>query len=102
MNEVIQVCCLNEFVKDYGLTKEIDNTDSNVSGGEKQRICLARVLIRKSKIVLLDEITSSLDPETSKKLARNIYDYTKKYHMSFISISHKNEFDDLIDEKINI
>ena len=102
LNEVIQVCCLNDFVKDYGFTKEIDNTDSNVSGGEKQRICLARVLIRKSKIVLLDEITSSLDTETSKKLTKNIYDYTKKYHMSFISISHKNEFDNLIDEKINI
>lgn len=100
LNEVIEVCCLNDFVNNYGLLKEIDNTDTNISGGEKQRICLARVLIRKSKIVLLDEITSSLDEDTSKQLVLNIYNYTKKYNMSFIIISHKNEFDGLIDEKI--
>ena len=102
LNEVIEVCCLNDFVKDYTLDKEIGNTDTNVSGGELERICLARVLIRKSKIVLLDEITASLDSETSKKVANNILNYTKKYNMSFISISHKGEFDSLVDEKIKL
>ncbi len=102
INEVIDVCCLKEFISNYGLDKVIDNQDSNISGGEKQRICLARVLIRKAPLILLDEVTSSLDPNTSLTLANNIDKYIKKYNINYVAISHKNEFDNLNLECINL
>ena len=91
-DEIISACLLNDFVNKNGIDSVVDSESSNISGGEKSRICLARILIRKPKLLLLDEITASLDGDTAKKLARNIYDFSKKYGITVICVSHKDEF----------
>lgn len=100
LQEIYKVCVLENFIKNYTVNKVIDNTDSNISGGEKQRICLARILIRKPKLLLIDEITASLDKTTSEIIAKNLYEYAKKYNITVLSISHKDEFDKYANKEV--
>ena len=92
LREIYKLTLLEEFIGKYGEDKIIDFSDSNISGGEKQRIALARILIRKPKLLLLDEITSSLDDTNSHLLAKNIYEYAKSNNITVVVISHKDEF----------
>ena len=92
LREIYKLTLLEEFIGKYGEDKIIDFSDSNISGGEKQRIALARILIRKPKLLLLDEITSSLDDTNSHLLAKNIYEYAKTNNITVVVISHKDEF----------
>ena len=57
----------------YGLQTRIGEEASKLSGGEKQRLSLARALIRKGEILLLDECTSHLDMETSRHIEEMIF-----------------------------
>lgn len=102
LDEIIKICQLEEFVKKYGYDKIIDSTSSNISGGEKARINIARILIRKPEVLLLDEICAALDKHTSEKLAKNIYDFAKKNNITVISISHKDEFEKYSNKIINV
>lgn len=102
LEEVYNVCMLNEFINKYGENKSIDNIGSNISGGEIQRICIARILLRKPKLLLMDEITSALDPTTTNDLAQNIYDFAKKYNITVIAISHKDEFDKFANKVVDL
>lgn len=102
LEEVSKICVLDDFIEKYTFDKVIDNLDSNISGGEKQRVCLARILIRKPKLLLLDEVTASLDKTTAEKIAKNISDYAKKYNITVVCISHKDEFEPYITKSILI
>lgn len=102
LDEIIKICQLEEFVKKYGYDKIIDSTSSNISGGEKARINIARILIRKPEVLLLDEISAALDKKTSDKIAKNIYDFAKKNNITVISISHKDEFEKYSNKIINV
>lgn len=100
--EVIETVCLDDFIKKYGLNSQLEEKGDNLSGGQKQRINLARVLIRKPKILILDEPTSSLDEETSTEISKNIVNYSKKNNITLIIITHKNDFDRYANEEIHI
>lgn len=102
INKIISLCCLDDFINKYGIDKVIDNTSSNISGGELQRISLARILITKPKVLLLDEVSASLDLDTSSKLSKNIKEYCNKYNITCICISHKDEFDQYATKIVNM
>lgn len=102
LKEVIQVCVLEEMIEEYGLEKEIDWIGGNVSGGEMQRITLARAIIRKPRFLLLDEVTASLDTATAEKVARNIVAFAKKYEIGVVAVSHKDEFEKLSNKKVGL
>lgn len=59
-----------------------------LSGGQKTRVALARVLILRPAVVILDEVTSSLDIETQKQIMTLLLDLQKDYKMSYLFISH--------------
>ncbi|MEO9004304.1 MAG: ATP-binding cassette domain-containing protein [Ginsengibacter sp.] len=75
-------------LEDVGLSHTVDLMPSELSGGMRKRIALARTLILNPEIILYDEPTTGLDPITSKEIIQLILDIQKKYNTSSIIISH--------------
>lgn len=62
---------------------------SNLSGGQKQRIALSRTFINKPKILILDDVTSSVDVKTENKILSNIYSFIKEKNITTIISAQK-------------
>ena len=75
-------------LKEVGLERTIDQKPSELSGGMKKRIGIARTLILKPKIMLYDEPTAGLDPETSAEINDLILQVRAKYNTASIIITH--------------
>ena len=77
------IACADEFIDKMpeGYDTEIEQGGANVSGGQKQRLCIARALLKKPKILILDDSTSAVDTATDSKIrkgfAKEIPDTTK-------------------------
>lgn len=80
-----------EALTNVGLEDAIDKMPSELSGGMRKRVGLARTLILKPEIILYDEPTTGLDPITSKEISRLILDVQKKYNAASIIITHDVE-----------
>jgi len=80
-----------EALKNVALEDAIDKMPSELSGGMRKRVGLARALILKPEIILYDEPTTGLDPITSKEISKLILDIQKKYNTSSIIITHDVE-----------
>lgn len=79
---------VQEALTDVGLAHTIDKMPSELSGGMRKRIALARTLILKPEIILYDEPTTGLDPVTGKEIIELIVAIQKKYKSSSLIISH--------------
>ena len=77
-----------EALSNVGLSHTIDMRPSELSGGMRKRIALARTLILKPEIILYDEPTTGLDPITSRDISNLMCDLAKKYNTSSVIISH--------------
>lgn len=77
-----------EALENVGLAHAIDLMPSELSGGMKRRVALARTLILQPKIILYDEPTTGLDPITSKEIILLMMSIQKKYNTSSIIITH--------------
>ena len=77
-----------EALENVGLAHAFDLMPSELSGGMKRRIALARTLILQPKIILYDEPTTGLDPITSKEIILLMMSIQKKYNTSSIIITH--------------
>ena len=80
-----------ETLKSVGLEDAVDKMPSELSGGMRKRIGLARTLILKPELILYDEPTTGLDPITSKEISRLILDVQKKNNTASIIITHDVE-----------
>lgn len=90
LNWAIQNSMLTEFVNEHeaGIRMELGENGVKLSGGQKQRIGIARALYKDSKIIILDEITSALDPETEKNIIATI-NHLADMGKTIIIIAHR-------------
>ena len=67
-----QLACADEFIERFpdGYNTHIEQGGTNVSGGQKQRLCIARALLKKPKILILDDSTSAVDTATDAKIRK--------------------------------
>lgn len=82
---------ITEVLENVGLPDAIDKMPSDLSGGMRKRIGLARTIIVEPSIILYDEPTTGLDPVTSDEISELINDIQKKYKASSIIITHDIE-----------
>ena len=99
--EASTLCQVDKIIKnDLGLNMLIEENGFNLSGGEKQRIILARTILSDSKIVLIDEGTNQLDVSLERKILKNIFNKYK--NKTIIIISHRLNNLDLFDHLVRI
>lgn len=79
---------VDEMLTGVGLLDAADKAPSELSGGQRKRIGLARTLIMKPEIMLYDEPTTGLDPITSREISELILEMQKKYQTSSVIITH--------------
>ncbi len=89
-----------EALENVGLAHTMDLMPTELSGGMKRRVALARTLILKPKIILYDEPTSGLDPITAKEIIELMRSIQKKYGTSSIIITHDVDCARVISERM--
>lgn len=89
IKEASKLACANEFIEglELGYNTEIGERGIGLSGGQKQRIAIARSLVRKAKILILDDSTSALDMETEHELLKNLLN--RKHESTTFIIAHR-------------
>ena len=97
---------IKEALKAVGLEHVVDRLDEEqpweqtLSGGEKQRLAFARLLIHKPDLIVLDEATSALDPESQEKLMHLLNE--KMPHATVISVGHRPELEAFHERKLSL
>lgn len=93
IQQALTFACLEEYIAllPNGIKTDVGEAGKLMSGGERQRLSIAMGILRKNKIMLLDEVTSSLDPKIEAKLTENFYSLIKQGY-TIISISHRMDF----------
>ncbi len=97
LNQAIEISELFKTIAKLpeGLNTKVSTQSINLSGGEKQRIALARAIYKNSNILFLDEFTNAIDDETEKKIMQNL---RKLKNKTFIIISHRKSTIDQCDK----
>lgn len=101
IHEAVEAACLEEFVESKGMDYLIEQNGENISGGQKQRLGLARALIRKPELLMLDEPVSALNPELADTVTERVAEYCRRWRMSLLIVSHNDSFEKYYEEKQN-
>ena len=105
IEEVWDACMkaeMNTFLKKNkrGLDLSLNEIGEGLSMGQKQRLGMARALLRDPQILILDEVTANLDPKTEASLVENIE--KMKSNMTILVSTHSNAFDDIADQILEL
>ena len=88
---------LLDFLK---LSDRLHHKPSQLSGGEQQRVAVARALINSPKLILADEPSGNLDSENAKKLHQLFFDLRDEFKQTFIIVTHNRELAEMSDKQV--
>lgn len=102
VEKVCQITCVDEIIQTnpFGYDLLLEDNGSNLSGGQRARILLARALLKKSSIIMMDETLSEVDMNLERKILKNMFDYYKE--KTFLVVSHRYNNIDLFDQVIHL
>jgi lipoprotein-releasing system ATP-binding protein len=89
-----------ELLDFLGLSKRMHHKPQELSGGEQQRVAVARALINNPSVVFADEPSGNLDSQNKQELHQLFFDLRDKYHQTFIIVTHDLSLADMSDQKI--
>lgn len=87
---------------EVGLGERLNNFPAQLSGGEQQRVSIARALAKNPKLLLCDEPTGALDYATGKKVLKLLYDVSRSRKKLVIAVTHNQALKDIADKVIYI
>ena len=90
----------NELLRKLGLGDRLNNLPSQLSGGEQQRVAVARALINQPAIVFADEPTGNLDSQNATELHQLFFQLRDELGQTFVIVTHNEQLADLTDRKI--
>lgn len=85
-----------------GLSQRMENKPNQLSGGEQQRVAVARALINKPDIIFADEPTGNLDSANAKELHQLFFDLRKQFNQTFLIVTHNEELAQLSDRVLHM
>ena len=91
-----------EVLKSVGLGERMDNFPSQLSGGEQQRVSIARAIAKNPKLLLCDEPTGALDYHTGKQILKLLQDLTRTTDTTVVLVTHNSAIKDSADRLIEI
>ena len=91
-----------ELLQILGLNDRLDNKPNQMSGGEQQRVAVARALINNPAIVFADEPTGNLDSVNAKELHQLFFDLRSKFNQTFLIVTHNEELAQLSDRVLHM
>ena len=91
-----------ELLKELGLSSRLTHKPNQLSGGEQQRVAIARSLINNPEIVFADEPTGNLDTKNSNTFIELIKKLNKKMNQTFVIVTHNKEFIKISDKSYTI
>ena len=91
-----------ELLGFLGLSERLKHKPAQLSGGEQQRVAVARALINNPSVVMADEPSGNLDSTSARELHRLFFDLRDKYNQTFVIVTHNEELADMADRKLTI
>lgn len=91
VTEIVKIAQLEELIQSLpeGYETPIAEWGNSMSGGQRQRFAVARALIRKPRILILDEATSNLDVRTESAMIRGLSGFTRKHGITTVFVTHR-------------
>lgn len=91
-----------ELLGFLGLADRAEHKPSELSGGEQQRVAVARALVNQPAVVLADEPSGNLDSKSAKELHQMFFDLRQKFNQTFVIVTHNEELADMADRKLEM
>lgn len=92
----------NEIIKFLGLGHRLEHKPNELSGGEQQRVAVARALINNPDVILADEPSGNLDSNNKKELHELFFTLRSKYNQTFVIVTHDNDLAGMSDRTITM
>jgi len=89
--KTLELC--RKILIDLDLGERMEHYPHELSGGEQQRVSIARALVKNPKIILADEPTANLDSEAGRKIMSILKQLNKKYKITIVVVNHEREFE---------
>lgn len=89
-----------ELFELLGLTHRADHKPNELSGGEQQRVAVARALINSPKVIFADEPSGNLDSQNSEELHKLFFDLRDRFNQTFVIVTHNESLANMADRKL--